>query len=66
MQKYGMMMAGGILGLFALKLFMTFAVPALMMLFSFLAVFVKVSLVIAVGFVVFAFFRNRGRARAEG
>jgi hypothetical protein len=64
MHKYGMMMAGGILGLVALKLAMTFVVPALMVLFAFLAVFVKVSIFIAIGFIVFAIFRKFARPRS--
>ena len=63
MHKCGMMMVGGILGLVALKLAMTFVVPALMMLFAFLAVFVKVSIFVAIGFVVFAIFRKAARPR---
>lgn len=65
MQKYGTMMAGGVLTLIAFKLFAAFVLPALAMLFGVVMTIAKFALVAGVIYAVFTLFRRRAAGRGE-
>lgn len=65
MEKYGTMMAGGVLALVALKLFMAFVLPALAVVFGLVMTVAKFALIAAVIYFVFTLFRSRRSRKAE-
>jgi len=65
MQKYGTMMAGGVLALVALKLLAAVVLPALALLFGLVMTVGKVALFAAIGYFIWTLFRGRRSHRAE-
>ncbi len=65
MQKYGTMMAGGVLAFLAFKLFAAFVLPALAVVFGLVMTIAKFALIAAVIYVVFSLFRGRASRKAE-
>ncbi|HKK92659.1 MAG TPA: hypothetical protein VJ925_04460 [Longimicrobiales bacterium] len=65
MEKYGMMMAGGVLTLLAFKLFAAFVLPALAVVFGLVMTVAKFALIAAVIYFVFTMFRRRSSKSAE-
>jgi hypothetical protein len=65
MQKYGTMMAGGVLALVALKFLAAFVLPALAVLFGLVMTVAKFALIAAVIYFVFTMFRGRKSRGAE-
>ncbi len=65
MQRYGMMAAGGVLALFALKFLAAFVLPALAVLFGLVMTVGKFALIAAVIWFVFTLFRGRKSRSAE-
>lgn len=65
MQKYGMMAAGGVLALVALKLLTTMVLPVFLMLLGLVMTVAKFALIAAVIYFVFTLFRGRKSRTAE-
>ena len=65
MQKYGMMMGGGVLALVALKFLAAFVLPALAVLFGLVMTVAKFAMIAAVIYFVFTMFRSRKSRSAE-
>jgi len=65
MQKYGTMMAGGVLALVALKLIAAFVLPALAVLFGVVVTVAKVALFVAIGYFIYSIFRGKTSRGAE-
>lgn len=64
-QKYGTMMAGGVVALFAMKFLAAFVLPALMVLFGVVMTVGKVALIVGLGYFVFSLLRGRKSKGAE-
>ncbi len=64
-QKYGTMMAGGVVALFALKFLAAFVLPALAVLFGVVMTVGKVALIVALGYFVFSMLRGRTSRGSE-
>ncbi len=65
MKSFAMVSAGGVLGLIVLKVFFTFVLPAMAVMFGLMMMALKIGLIALVGYFVFKMFRRCVRPTAE-